>query len=145
MPKPEREAVKYKEAKLQFVWAPLITAVAGLVTAVVLHFVTDSKLGNASSNFSKLSDSLAAMQVEAKVNREELDRLEHLVDQILDNLLARRDPSVPTIEHSEHPLPGPVPEPVAKLQDIKQQIAAARLRTSQQLQLNAVPKTLFDK
>ncbi|HZS35336.1 MAG TPA: hypothetical protein VFF06_00840 [Polyangia bacterium] len=138
MARPERaESAKYKEAKLQYLWAPVITGLVGLITAVVLHFITDSRLVDASNNFSKLSDSVQAMTAEVQVNREELDRLDRMVEDLIDHLLVARG------ESSTAATPAAVAQ-LEKLKGLKQEIATARLRT-QAVATPALPHSLFDK
>lgn len=127
---------EYKTARLQYVWAPLITALAGLITAVVLHFMTESKLGDASTNFQKLSDSVQALTNEAALNRRELDHLNQLVEDIIDNLIARRESSPPAAAASS------ATAGLEKLQDLKKQIATSRIRM-QDFAVKPPPQSMF--
>jgi ribosomal protein L12E/L44/L45/RPP1/RPP2 len=157
-----------QEAKMQYLWAPLVTALAGLVTAIVLHFVTDGKLGDASTNFNKMTDSLQSLTVEAQVNRDELDRLRDLVDNMIDEMMAGRGQPVASAAPAPSPGPAPGPAPaarpsaaakrpmaetapppamndaLARLQSMKAQIAASRLK-SRAVQSRPIPHGLFEK
>jgi hypothetical protein len=131
-PMPPKPAA-LETARLRYLWAPLITGLAGLVTAVAVQLLTSNKLDEASTNFEKLSETVATLTAEAKANRDELVRLEELVDHLLDDVIAQGR-SVPS--------PQPVGDRLNRLQDLKRQIAASPLKTGA-FPAAAPPRQLF--
>jgi hypothetical protein len=145
---PQRAVASLQTARLRYLWAPLITGLVGLFTAVTVQLLTSSKLGEASSNFEKMSQTVESLAAEVKANRDELLRLETLVDHLLDDVIARNQRMTSNVAHHDAPAPPSAPaEPAAsdgliRLQEIKRDIAASPLKNGS-LNTATPPHQLF--